>query len=239
MRGAVRLAALMKLPVTYVWTHDSIGLGEDGPTHQPVEQLAALRAMPGLDVVRPADANETTIAWRTIIEHTDRPAGLILSRQNLPVIDRSTYASAEGVAQGAYVLAEAGSGTPKVILIATGSEVRHRARGARAARGRGHPDPGGLDAVPRVVRGAGRVVPAAGAAARGQGPGLGRGGGGAGLARLRRRRRRVRLASSTTAPARRTRSCTSSSASPRTASSPPPTPACPRSARHPAPPTGN
>jgi len=123
MRGAVRLAALMKAPVTYVWTHDSIGLGEDGPTHQPVEHLAALRAIPGLDVVRPADATETAIAWRTIIEHGDRPAGLILSRQDLPVIDRSTHASADGVVRGAYVLAEASSGTPKVILISTGSEV--------------------------------------------------------------------------------------------------------------------
>ncbi len=123
MRGAVRLAALMKAPVTYVWTHDSIGLGEDGPTHQPVEHLAALRAIPGLDVVRPADATETSIAWRTIIEHGDRPAGLILSRQDLPVIDRSTLGSADGVVRGAYVLAEASSGTPKVILIATGSEV--------------------------------------------------------------------------------------------------------------------
>ncbi|HVT22943.1 MAG TPA: transketolase [Mycobacteriales bacterium] len=123
MRGAVRLAALMKLPVTYVWTHDSIGLGEDGPTHQPIEHLAALRAIPGLDVVRPADATETSIAWRTIIGHIDRPAGLVLSRQNLPVIDRSKYASAEGVAKGAYVLAEASSGRAEVILIATGSEV--------------------------------------------------------------------------------------------------------------------
>jgi transketolase len=124
MRGSVRLAALMGLPVTYVWTHDSIGLGEDGPTHQPIEHLAALRAIPGLDVVRPADANEVTVAWRTILEHTDRPAGLCLSRQNLPVVDRSELASADGVARGAYVLAEAGSGTPKVILIATGSEVQ-------------------------------------------------------------------------------------------------------------------
>jgi transketolase len=114
----------MKLPVTYIWTHDSIGLGEDGPTHQPIEHLAALRAIPGLDVVRPADANETTVAWRTIIEHTDRPAGLCLSRQNLPVFDRATVASAEGVAKGAYVLAEAGSGAPEVIVIATGSEVQ-------------------------------------------------------------------------------------------------------------------
>jgi transketolase len=123
MRGAVRLAALMGAPVTYVWTHDSIGLGGDGPTHQPIEHLAALRAMPGLDIVRPADATETTIAWRTILEQNDRPAGLILSRQNLPVIDRSTHGSAEGVAQGAYILAEASKGSPEVILIATGSEV--------------------------------------------------------------------------------------------------------------------
>jgi transketolase len=124
MRGAVRLAALMKLPVTYVWTHDSIGLGEDGPTHQPIEHLAALRAIPGLDVVRPADANETTVAWRTILEHTDRPAGLILSRQNLPIVDRTVFASAEGVAKGAYILAEASSGKPEAIIIATGSEVQ-------------------------------------------------------------------------------------------------------------------
>ncbi|HET7247330.1 MAG TPA: transketolase [Streptosporangiaceae bacterium] len=125
MRPAVRLAALMGLPVTYVWTHDSIGLGEDGPTHQPVEHLWALRAIPGLDVVRPADANETVVAWRTILEHTDRPAGLCLSRQNLPVLDRSAgFASADGTARGGYVLAEAAGGDPAVILIATGSEVQ-------------------------------------------------------------------------------------------------------------------
>ncbi|MGY1643751.1 transketolase [Geodermatophilus sp. SYSU D00703] len=124
MRGAVRLAALMQLPVIYVWTHDSIGLGEDGPTHQPIEHVAALRAMPGLDVVRPADANEVAVAWRTILEHNDRPAGLLLSRQNLPVFDRSTLASAEGVARGAYVLAEASGGEPEVILLGTGSEVQ-------------------------------------------------------------------------------------------------------------------
>ena len=123
MRPAVRLAALMKLPVTYVWTHDSIGLGEDGPTHQPVEHLTALRAIPGLDVIRPADANETAIAWRTVLGHTDRPAGLCLSRQNLPVLDRSVLGSAEGTARGAYVLAEASGAAPAVLLIATGSEV--------------------------------------------------------------------------------------------------------------------
>jgi transketolase len=123
MRGSVRLAALMRLPVIYVWTHDSIGLGGDGPTHQPVEHLAALRAIPGLDVVRPADANETVVAWRTTLEQHDRPVALALSRQGVPTLDREKYASAEGAAKGAYVLAEAGTGTPKVILIATGSEV--------------------------------------------------------------------------------------------------------------------
>ncbi|WP_405928515.1 transketolase [Streptomyces griseus] len=127
MRPAVRLAALMKLPVTYVWTHDSIGLGEDGPTHQPVEQLAALRAIPGLDVVRPADANETSVCWRTVLEHHDRPAGLALTRQPLPVLKRGgsdgAYASAEGAVRGGYVLADSRGETPDVILVATGSEV--------------------------------------------------------------------------------------------------------------------
>ena len=124
MRPAVRLAALMGLPTIYVWTHDSIGLGEDGPTHQPVEHFAALRAIPGLDVVRPADANETAVAWRTTLERTHHPVGLLLSRQNLPTVDRSTHGSAEGVAKGAYVLAEAGEGMPSVIIVATGSEVQ-------------------------------------------------------------------------------------------------------------------
>jgi transketolase len=130
MRPAVRLAALMKLPVTYVWTHDSIGLGEDGPTHQPIEHLAALRAIPGLDVVRPGDANETVVAWKAVLEHTDRPAGLCLTRQNVPTFDRSpdspdgTTGAASGTARGAYVLAEAATKpTPDVIIIATGSEV--------------------------------------------------------------------------------------------------------------------
>ncbi len=128
MRGSVRLAALMKLPVTFIWTHDSIGLGEDGPTHQPVEHLWALRAIPGLDVVRPGDANETTVAWRTILERSGVPAGLILTRQELPVLDRSAsgpgLAAAEGTARGGYVLAEAAGDRPEVILIATGSEVQ-------------------------------------------------------------------------------------------------------------------
>ncbi|NDE50811.1 MAG: transketolase [Actinobacteria bacterium] len=120
MRGAVRLSALMKLPVTYVWTHDSIGLGEDGPTHQPVEHIAALRAIPGLDVVRPADANEVVVAWREIVNRSN-PVGLLLSRQNLPVINREKFASSDGVARGAYALNDVPR--PDVILIATGSEV--------------------------------------------------------------------------------------------------------------------
>jgi transketolase len=131
MRPAVRLAALMECPSIFVWTHDSIGLGEDGPTHQPVEHLAALRAIPGLDVVRPADANETAWAWRTVLEHTDRPAGICLTRQNVPTFERgdgdatgTALASAAGVARGAYVLAEADGGSPDVILIGTGSEVQ-------------------------------------------------------------------------------------------------------------------
>jgi transketolase len=124
MRPAVRLAALMKLPVTYIWTHDSIGLGEDGPTHQPVEHLWALRAIPNLEVVRPGDANETAAAWKTILERNSNPSALCLSRQNLPVFDRSAgLASAEGTSRGGYVLAEA-DGDPEVIIIATGSEVQ-------------------------------------------------------------------------------------------------------------------
>jgi len=120
MRPAVRLAALNELPVTFVWTHDSIALGEDGPTHQPVEHLMSLRAMPGLAVVRPADANETAEAWRFAIEQRHRPVALILSRQKLPVLDRER---ARGVARGAYVVADAAQGDPKAILIATGAEV--------------------------------------------------------------------------------------------------------------------
>ncbi|HET9945970.1 MAG TPA: transketolase [Actinomycetes bacterium] len=139
MRPAVRLAALMQLPVTYVWTHDSIGLGEDGPTHQPIEHLAALRAIPGLDVVRPADANETVVAWRTILEHTDRPAGLALSRQDLPTFDRSVMGSAEGTARGGYVLADASGGQPEVVIVATGSEVQLAVAARETLEEEGHP----------------------------------------------------------------------------------------------------
>jgi len=138
-RPAIRMAALMELPVVYVFTHDSIGLGEDGPTHQPIEQLASLRAMPGLVTLRPADANEVAEAWRVLLELRREPACLILSRQAVPTLDRRRYASARGLRRGAYVLADAG-GTPDLLLLATGSEValcieafeRLRAEGLRA-----------------------------------------------------------------------------------------------------------
>jgi transketolase len=123
MRPAIRLAALSKARVIYVWTHDSIALGEDGPTHQPVEQLAGLRAMPNLMIIRPSDATETVEAWRVALQHTEGPVGLVLTRQKLPVLDRPVRAPASGLAQGAYILAEAGGSPPEVILIATGSEV--------------------------------------------------------------------------------------------------------------------
>ncbi|GGM12759.1 transketolase [Dactylosporangium sucinum] len=124
MRPAVRLASLMKLPVIYVWTHDSIGLGEDGPTHQPIEHLSALRAIPGLAVVRPGDANETAQAWKAALERRDQPVALALTRQNLPVLDRTEYAPADNVAKGGYVLKDASNGQPQVIIVATGSEVQ-------------------------------------------------------------------------------------------------------------------
>ncbi len=121
MRPAIRLAAMMELPLVYVFTHDSIGLGEDGPTHQPIEHLAALRAIPNLTVIRPADAAETVVAWRVALEHQDGPVALALTRQKLPVLDRSKYPSAEGLARGAYVLADAEK--PDLVLVASGSEV--------------------------------------------------------------------------------------------------------------------
>jgi transketolase len=122
-RPAIRLSALMELPVIHVFTHDSIGLGEDGPTHQPVEQLASLRAIPGLDVIRPADANEVAEAWRVAIDRSHQPVALVLTRQNVPIFDRSKYAPAEGLRRGGYVLADADGGEPDLIFIATGSEV--------------------------------------------------------------------------------------------------------------------
>ncbi|MCX6355896.1 MAG: transketolase [Candidatus Aureabacteria bacterium] len=123
MRPPIRLAAIMGTGVIYVFTHDSIGLGEDGTTHQPVEQLASLRAMPGIVVIRPCDANETAVAWRVAIETRDHPVALILTRQDVPTLDRSVYAPADGLRKGAYVLADAPAGAPDLVMIATGSEV--------------------------------------------------------------------------------------------------------------------
>jgi transketolase len=123
MKPSMRLAALMEAPVIYVMTHDSIGVGEDGPTHQPIEQLAGLRAMPNMLVLRPGDANEVTEAWKIAVQQTHRPTTLVLTRQALPTLDRTKYAAASGVAKGGYVLADATGGKPQVILIATGSEL--------------------------------------------------------------------------------------------------------------------
>ena len=135
MRPSVRLAALMDIPTTFVWTHDSIGLGEDGPTHQPIEHLAALRAIPNFATIRPADANEVAQAWKSILMR-NKPAGILLSRQNLPVYDRSVYASAEGVDKGAYILVKSPK-APEVVLIATGSEVSLAVKSAEALNAQG------------------------------------------------------------------------------------------------------
>ena len=122
-RGGIRLSALMEVPVIYIFTHDSIGVGEDGPTHQPIEHLAALRSIPGLIVLRPGDANEVVEAWRVIMQRKHGPVALILTRQAIPTLDRTKYAPASGVAKGAYILADAADGKPDVLLLATGSEV--------------------------------------------------------------------------------------------------------------------
>ena len=123
-RGAIRLSALMEIPVIHIFTHDSIGMGQDGPTHQPVEHLASLRAIPGLVVIRPADANEVAEAWRVIMDFQHEPVALILTRQNVPTFDRARYGTAAGLRQGAYVMADPAEGPPEVIIIATGSEVQ-------------------------------------------------------------------------------------------------------------------
>ena len=136
MRGAVRLAAVMKAPVIYVWTHDSIGLGEDGPTHQPIEHMAALRAIPNLAMVRPGDANETAYAWKAMLENPEGPKGIALTRQSLPVLEGT---SAEGVARGGYVLADASGGEPQVLLIATGSELQIAVEAREVLEGDGIP----------------------------------------------------------------------------------------------------
>ena len=159
MRPPMRLAALMSLHVVYVFTHDSIALGEDGPTHQPVEQLAGLRAVPNLTVIRPCDANETAVAWRVALESLDRPVALVLTRQDLPTLDRRRYAPADGLRSGAYILSEAPGGKPALILIATGSEVSLILQAAERLRGEGvavrcvsMPSWELFDALPRAER---------------------------------------------------------------------------------------
>lgn len=137
MKAAIRLSALMELPVIYLFTHDSIGVGEDGPTHQPVEQLVALRAIPGLITLRPADANEIAEAWRLIAQLRHEPVAMILSRQALPTMDRSTCAPATGLHQGAYVLTDAEGGEPHALLVATGSEVALCVTAAQTLRSEG------------------------------------------------------------------------------------------------------
>ena len=230
MRPPVRLAALMRIPVTFVWTHDSIGLGEDGPTHQPIEHLSALRMIPGFDVVRPMDANETTACWVQILKNKDRPAGLILSRQNLPIVPRGAdgFADTSDVGKGAYILKDT-EGTPDVILIGTGSEVQWAVAAAELLAGE--------DIAARVVSmpcrewfdEQDRGLPQLGHPAPGEGPGQRRGRGQPAAGETSSATRAGSSASTTTAPAPRRRSCSRSSVSaatpwpprPRKASRPP------------------
>ena len=165
MRPSMRLAALMGLPVLYIFTHDSIGVGEDGPTHQPVEHLAALRAIPNLVVIRPADANEVAEAYRAIMQLKSQPAALVLTRQNLPTLDRAKVRPAAGVQQGGYVLADAPDGKPHVILIGTGSEVVAVPGGPREAAAEGDRGPRGQPAELGTLRRPAGRIPRRGAAA--------------------------------------------------------------------------
>ena len=182
-KPSLRLAAIMHLPIVFIGTHDSIGLGEDGPTHQPIEQLAMLRAMPTMWVFRPADATETAQAWRAILERTDGPTTLVLTRQKLPVLDRTRYAPADGVLRGGYILHEP-DGEPQAILIATGSEVEVALGAAREAGGRGDQGPRGLASLLGAVRPAAAGIPGPGAAASDPSAGQHRGGGHLRLAAL-------------------------------------------------------
>ena len=159
----------MGMPTIHVFTHDSIGVGEDGPTHQPIEQLMSLRAIPNMFVLRPGDANEVTEAWKVIAKFQHTPACLLLTRQALPTLDRTKYAPAAGVAKGGYVLADAAGGKPDVILIGTGSEVHAVRRGVREADGRRDQGPRGEPAVVGAVREAAAGVPRLGDSAGGDG----------------------------------------------------------------------
>ena len=158
-RMPIRLAALMEIPVIYVFTHDSIGVGEDGPTHQPIEQLASLRAIPGMTVIRPCDANEVVEAWRYIMKQHHDPAILVLTRQDLPTLDRTKYAAAAGLQKGAYVLADAPDGKPDVLLLATGSEVNLCVQAYEQLKSRGHEGPCRQHALVGDLRASARRVP--------------------------------------------------------------------------------
>jgi transketolase len=150
-RAPIRLAAIMEIPVIYVFTHDSIGVGEDGPTHQPIEQILSLRAIPGLIVLRPGDANEVAESWRVIMQLKHEPVCLILSRQNCPTLDRSKYASAAGTAKGAYVLADAPGGRPEVLIMATGSEISLAVAAHEQLVKEGNQEPRGEHALVGIV----------------------------------------------------------------------------------------
>ena len=188
-RAPIRLAAIMEIPVIYVFTHDSIGVGEDGPTHQPVEQLLSLRAIPGLVTIRPCDANEVVEAWRVTLGIRHEPVALVLTRQALPTLDRTKYAPASGLAKGAYVLADAQGGKPEVLLIGTGSEVSLCVDGSRDAGEGRHPQPRRQHAVVGAVREAARGVSRDRPAGVGHGQGRGRTGLDARVGAIRRHER--------------------------------------------------
>ena len=205
MRGSVRLSALMGLPVVWVWTHDSVGLGEDGPTHQPIEHYAALRAIPHLWVIRPSDANETAIAWRVALEREDGPVALLLSRQAIPVLDRAELAGADELARGGYVLWDSpageaasagtpplasGDSVPELILISTGAEVPPDAGGRPRARDRRREGARRGDALHGAVRSPATGVPRSGAAGRGESAARDRAGRDDELVEVGRQRRR-------------------------------------------------
>ena len=191
MKGSIRLAAIMRIPSTFVFTHDSIGVGEDGPTHQPIEQLVTLRATPNLDVVRPAGFNETALAWRHALRQTDRPTALALSRQGLPVWDPAAVPD-DAIERGAYVLHDSEGGDPELVLMATGSEVHIANDAAQAARSGRHPGTARVDALPRPLRRAGPGLPRQRPAAGGPRPRRRRGGQPDRLAPVGRRPRRRR-----------------------------------------------
>ena len=199
-RAPIRLAAIMEMPVIYVFTHDSIGVGEDGPTHQPIEQLPSLRAIPGLLVIRPCDANEVVEAWRTVLQLRHQPAVLVLTRQAIPTLDRTKYGAASGLAKGAYVLADAADGKPDVLLLATGSEVSLCVQAFERAQGRGDQGPRRQHALLGAVRRPGPGLPGRGPSAERQRPRLGRAGVDLRLGEVRRAQRRRPSACDRSAP---------------------------------------